>query len=148
MLLSQELSAWGTTERVGKRFTEVQRPEAGPTGLGAGPTGRVGPVGLEAGLVGVAGLLVEEEGPVGLEAGCVRRQGYSWPIHPISPTTEAGSYPGSVVRTGQPPPSRDGRLLLPSSEEGFLRSHGSPSVHPRQLPPCLHPPTSIESGFW
>lgn len=63
MLLSQELSTEGPIEMVGKRFTEVRRPGAGPVGLraglvsGAGPvkeveaTGEAGPVELEAGLL-------------------------------------------------------------------------------------------------
>lgn len=68
MLLSQELSTEGTTEMAGKRFTEVWRPEAEPTGE-AGPVNGAGRV-KEAETIG-------EAGPVGLEAGSVKRQGYS-----------------------------------------------------------------------
>lgn len=79
MLLSQELSEEGATEMVGKRLTEVRRPEAGPTGLEVGPVGGAGPVEEEVGASGEAGLVGLEAGPVGearpegLESGPVRR---------------------------------------------------------------------------
>jgi hypothetical protein len=126
MLLSQELSAEGTTEMVGKRFTEVSRTEAGPTGLEAELVNGTGPE--------------EEVGPVELEVGLVRPQP-TWQIHPIhlsrhvpctwqiySASTQAYTYPSSGARTGQPPPSSDRRLFFPSSEEGFRRSLRPPAA--------------------
>lgn len=115
MLLSQELSTGGPTEMVGKRFTEVRRPEAGPVGL----VGKVGPA-MEVEPTG-------EAGPVELEAGPVNRQGHAGQIHPFI-YTQACTYPGSGARTGQPPPSSDLRLLLPSSEDGFRRSRRPPAA--------------------
>lgn len=113
---------------VGKRLKVLWRPEAGPTGLEAGLGGGAGPMGLEVGLVGRTGLaaaveMAGEAGPVELEVRPVRRQGYSWLIHPSPRAEVACSYPGSGERT-----SRDRRLLLPSSEEGFRRVVRRPPV--------------------
>lgn len=119
MLLSQELSTDGPTEMVGKRFTEVRRPEAGPVGLMPGLVSKVGP-GKEVEPTG-------EAGPVELEARPVNRQGHAWQIHPFV-YAQACTYPGSGVRTGQPPPSSDLLLLLPSSEDGFRRSRRPPAA--------------------
>lgn len=132
MLLSQELSAEVPTDMVGKRFTEVWRPDEGSTELEAGPVGGAGPL-EEVETIGRAGprrLEVEpagEAGPAELEAGSVSRQRWSWPTH-SSPAVTKSSYPGSMGRPGQPPPSRDLRLLLPSSEDGFRRSRRPPAA--------------------
>lgn len=86
---------------VGKRLKVLWRPEAGPTGLEAGLGGGAGPTGLEVGLVGRTGL-----------AAAVETAGEAGPVEP-----------GSGERT-----SRDRRLLLPSSEEGFRRVVRRPPV--------------------
>lgn len=119
MLLSQELSTEGPTEMVGKRFTEVRRPEAGPVELRAGFVSGVGPV-----------KEVEPTGearPVELEARLIKRQRHARQIHPCT-CPQAYTYLGSGPRPGQPPPSSDLRLLLPSSEDGFRRSRRPPAA--------------------
>ena len=136
MLLSQELSGEGITEMVGKRLKVVWRPETGPTALEAGPVGGAGPTGLEVGPVGKAGLAEEEveatgeAGPVELEVWPVRRQGSSWRIHPSASAKAVSSYPGSGERT-----SRDRRILLPSSEEGFRRVMRRPPATASSMSP-------------
>lgn len=146
MLLSQELSAEGVAEMVGKRFIEVQRPGAGPIRLEVGPVGRAGLVGLEVGLAREAGPMEEvetigEAGPVGLEAGSVRRPGYAWPIHP-SPSLRHILTQALWRAQGSPHFLEIGGSSCPPLKRAFC----APAAHLLQLLQCLHLPIAGHSS--